>query len=408
MVEPVYPEIDFGAAPLEDFHDRMAELREQGKRVVPVRFIKDIAWIILRYDDVEAAYADEENLPAAAAYRRHSEPTMGRTLLAMEGEEHRVHRLLMSAAFKPAAIRRAVDSILLPTANELVDAFGERRALDLVAEFSHRFPFYVITRLLGIPDTHHAQLVDWVEGLFSFPWDPERGLRAKAEFTSYVSPLVEARRTDPGDDLISLLATAEAEGQRLTEEAIFSLIRLLFPAGADTTFLSIGSMMHAVLRDRALYRRLLDRPEDRPLAVEESLRLYGTVALQPRFTEKAIAIGGVDIPANSVLLFGTMPANRDPEVFDRPDTFDIDRNGARMLTFGKGVHFCLGSHLARAEMQVALNVLLDRLPGLRLLEPDETRIVSAVLRGPRNMQVAFDDVLPASAVHNGLRIGRNS
>ena len=404
--EVVFPEIDFGIDDVPDFHERMAALREAGHRVVPVRYIGGVAWVILRWDDVAAAYMDEASLPAAPAYRRHSEPVQGKTLLCMEGDEHRVNRLLVSKAFQPAAIRRMAESLLLPLANELVDALHGQTEVDLVEAYTHRYPFAVIARMLGIPVADHDRLVAWVDGLFAFPWDPEGALRASRDFSQFLAPLVAERRRQPGDDLISTLATAEAEGQRLSDEAIFSFIRLLFPAGADTTYLSIGSLMLTVLRDAALRQRLLDEPQERIWAVEESLRLNGTIGFQPRYTEKAVRIASVEIPADSWLLYGNAPANHDSAVFEDGDAFRLERRPDRLLSFGRGMHFCLGSHLARAEMQVSLSVLLDRLEGLRLLAPETTRITQCVLRGPRAMRVGFDRVRPASAVRAAVRIGR--
>jgi cytochrome P450 len=405
--EPVLPEIDFALDDLPDFHERMAELRDAGHRVVPVTYLGEIAWIVLRYDDVAAAYSDSVKLPAAPAYQRHSMPVQGKTLLCMEGDEHRVNRLLVAKAFQPGEIRRLSESLLLPLANELLDELSGPAEIDLVAAYTHRYPFTVITRLLGLPLDDHDQLVAWVDGLFAYPWDPEGALRASREFTDYLAPLVRARRDKPLDDLISMLAGAEAEGQRLSDEEIFSFIRLLFPAGADTTYLSIGSMMLCVLSDPMLMQRLQDDPEQRFWAVEESLRLNGTIGLQPRYTEKAVTIAGVAIPADSVLLYGNAPANHDPEVFADPDRFELDRRSSRMLTFGKGIHFCLGSHLARAEMQTSLCVLLDRLDGLRLVDSEHAQITQSILRGPRALRVAFDRVLPAEVVRGGVRIGKN-
>jgi len=405
-IAPLYPEIDFAVDEVPDFHARMARLRDAGHRVVPLRYLGELAWAILRYDDVAAAYADDEYLPAAPAYRRHSEPVQGRTLLAMEGNEHRVNRLLVSKSFHPPAIRKLAERLLLPLANEIVDTLEPGREFDLVEHYTHRYPFSVITRMLGIPVDDHERLVSWVDGLFAFPWDPDAARRASRDFTDYLAPLVAERRREPADDMISMLASAEAEGQRLGDEEIFSFIRLLFPAGADTTYLSIGSLMLTVLGDAALTRRLLTEPEQRVWAVEESLRLNGTIGLQVRFTERDVTIAGVAIPANSWLLYGNAPANHDPAMFADGERFDLDRRPAKLLTFGKGVHFCLGSHLARAEMQVSLCVLLDRLEGLRLADSGNSRITSAVLRGPRRLAVAFERLLPPSAVRMHTRIGR--
>jgi cytochrome P450 len=406
-VEPMFPEIDFAIADVPDFHQRMAVLRNTGHRVVPVNYLGDIAWIVLRYEDVAAAYGDDVNLPAGPAYRRHSMPVQGKTLLCMEGDEHRVNRLLVAKAFRPDAIRQLTESLLSPLANELVDQMSGPAEVDLVEAYTHRYPFSVITRMLGLPAEDQDQLVEWVDGLFSYPWDPKAALRASRHFTDYLAPLVESRRKKSSADLISMLATAEVEGQQLGDEEIFSFIRLLFPAGADTTYLSIGSMMLSVLMDPTLKRRLLDDPTQRAWAVEESLRLNGTIGLQPRYTEKAVTVAGVDIPANSVLLYGNAPANHDPDIFDEPDRFDLDRHPNRLMTFGKGVHFCLGSHLARAEMQISLGVLLDRLEGLRLVDCEQTQITQSVLRGPRALRVAFDRVLPPHHVRGEVRVGRD-
>ncbi|MFN8625711.1 MAG: cytochrome P450 [Candidatus Binatia bacterium] len=391
-------DVDFAVDPVPDFHARLSAVRETGCRVVPVRYLNQTAWVILRHDDVMAAYCDEEGLPAAAAYLRHSAPAQGRTLLCMTGEEHRINRLLVSGAFRPSSVRRYLESLLVPLANEMIDALdgaGGPRTADLVDRYTRRYPFRVITRLLGIPVTDEPQLLRWLEGLFAFPWDPQTALTARKAIGDYLRPIVDTRRAAPRDDLISLLVTAEVEGHRLSEEEIFSFIRLIFPAGSDTTYLAMGSLLWAVLRDRELYRTLCQRPEARPDAVEEGLRLYSAICLQPRYTEREVTIAGVTIPANSILLFGNATANRDPAVFEAPDEFRLQRPQRDSLTFGAGPHFCLGSHLARAELQVSLGLLLDRLQGLRLATNDVSGPTGAVLRGVRHLPVVFDAIVPA-------------
>jgi len=389
--------VDFAVDPVPDFHARMAALRDAGHRVVPVRYLNDTAWVILRHDDVMAAYCNEEALPAAAAYLRHSAPAQGRTLLCMTGDEHRINRLLVSGTFRPSSVRRHVETLLVPLANEMIDEIadhGRSGSIDLVNCYTRRYPFRVITRLLGIPVTDEPQLLEWLEGLLAFPWNPDTALAARKAISDYLRPIVEARRAAPCDDLISLLVTADVEGHRLSEEEIFSFIRLIFPAGSDTTYLAMGSLMWAVLRDSELHQILRERPDLRLDAVEEGLRLYSAICLQPRYTEREVTIAGVTIPANSALLFGNATANRDPAVFEAPDEFRLQRPQRDSLTFGAGPHFCLGSHLARAELHVSLGLLLDRLEGLRLAAetPGPT---GAVLRGVRHLPVVFDTILPA-------------
>lgn len=394
-VAPLMPEVNFGTDPLVDLYDRMARLHAEGHRVVPVRYIDGIAWLILKYDDLSEAFGDDVKLPSAPGYERISMPSMGRTMQTMKGEEHRINRALVAGAFQPAVIRRMAGELLVPLANGIIDGFRGRDRLDLVPEYTHRYPFSVISHMLGIPIPDEKQVMEWVYGVLRFPWEPEKALKARKDLDAYLKPILDERRKNPAEDVISRLVTAEVEGHRLSDEEIFSFLRLIYPAGAETTFLTMGSMMFEVLTDRALYDRLKAHPEDRAAAVEEALRRHGATPLLPRFTENAVTIGGVDIPANSQLLYGISPASHDPGEFDDPNSFSLDRRPNRHLAFGRGVHFCLGSHLAREELRVSLTLLLDRLPGLRRVEGEPAAIVGAPLRGVHRLMVEYDEVLPA-------------
>lgn len=407
---PLMPEVNFGLDPLEDLYERMAQLHADGHRVAPVRYIDGIAWLILRHDDLSDAFSDDERLPSAPGYERISMPSMGRTMQCMKGDEHRINRALVAAAFQPAAIRRLSGDLLAPLANGIIDGFRDRRELDLVAEYTHRYPFSVISHMLGIPVADEKRVMEWVYGVLRFPWEPKLALAARRDLDAYLQPILDKRRRSPGDDILSQLVAAEIEGHRLDDEEIYAFVRLLYPAGAETTFLAMGSMMLEILSDRALFDRLKAKPADRAAAVEEALRKHGSTALLPRFTENAVTIGGVDIPANSQLLYGICPAGHDPHAFPDPEIFSLDRGPNRHLAFGRGVHFCLGSHLAREELRVSLTLLLDRLPGLRRADGDDSRISGGVLRGVQRMMVAYDDVLPAVSYEpqRGIHPGERS
>jgi cytochrome P450 len=393
-VEYALPEVDFGRDELPDLEAQLAALQAQGKRVVPVRYLGATAWLMVRHEDVGRAFRDPKQFPAAAANLRYSLPVQGRTLLCMEGEEHRIHRALVAEAFQPQAVQALVAPLLRPLANELIDDFGARRRLDLVAEYCRPYPLRVITRLLGIPAANEAQLFGWVRGLFDYPFHPESALKAATEVNAFLLPLIQARRAAPAQDLISRLARAQVEGRRLSDEDILGFVKLLFPAGADTTYLTLGSMMNAVLSDGALRARLEADPALIPQAVEETVRLFGAVSLLPRYTETGARIGEVDIPPDSWVLFGVRPAGRDAAQYPDPDRFDLARHAQRLVTFGGVPHFCLGVHLARAELATTLELLLARLRGLRLTDGPMPQ-TSAVLRGVRRLPVAFDEVLPA-------------
>ena len=397
--EHVLPEVDFGTDELPDLEARLAALREAGARVVPVRYLGGTAWLMLRHEDVGRAFRDPVHFPAAAANLRYSLPVQGRTLLCMEGEEHRIHRALVAAAFQPQAVREHTEHLLRPLANELIDDFGQDRELDLVARYCHRYPLRVIAGLLGIPAHNEARLFAWVRGLFDYPFHPEAALMARDEVNAFLLPLIHARRAAPREDLISRLASAQVEGHTLSDEDILGFVRLLFPAGADTTYLTLGSLMNAVLGDPALLARVRGDASVIPGVVEEAVRLYGAVGLLPRYTESGALVGEVRIPPDSWVLFGVRPANRDPQQYPDPERFDPERHAQRQVTFGGMPHFCLGVHLAKAELALSLELLLARLPGLRLAGGAMPQSY-AVLRGVRQLPVAFDALLPAPQPRN--------
>ncbi|MEM9176049.1 MAG: cytochrome P450 [Myxococcota bacterium] len=389
-----YPAIDFAMDAVPDLHAILSDLRER-HAVAPVRYHGSTAYLITRFADLRSAMADDEAFPSWAAYARHTEPVMGRTIQCMGGEEHRRNRRLVSAAFRPRLMTEFVEAFLTPVAHQLVDAMlsdqmGPRGTADLVEAYTTRYAFTVITRLLDFPPTDFERLKRWGDGLIDFPWDPEGAQRASAEFTDYLRPIIEDRRAKPGEDLLSSLANVEVEGEQLTEEEIFSFLRLLFPAGADTTYRGLGSLFYAVLTHRDVWERVQAEPDCIPAVVQESLRWEGPTAMLPRFAPKDVRWAGVDIPGGSEVIFGITSANRDRTVFDAPDRFDPARKEREFLSFGHGAHFCLGSHLARREMEVSLRVLSERLPDLVFAEGAAPSIEGTVLRGPKTLPVRFD------------------
>lgn len=392
-IEPFYPDIDFGYDDVPDLYDLTDALREQGVRAAPIRYQGELAWMLIRHRDVHAAYRDHAHFPCSEAFRRHSEPRMGRILLAMDGEEHRAKRALVMKSFFPQTVKTYFDRLMKPLSDELIDNLQGRNEVDLVAEYTKRFPLKLTCQLLGVPDDAEDRLVGWVQELF-FPTSYESGQQARAQVTEFMLPIIHARRAEPRQDLISDLATVELGSDRLDDEDILCFIRLIFPAGADTTYLAIGSMMNHVLADHALKGCIMDDFTIVPRVIEETLRLYGTTTLEPRYTVTGCEIFDNPIPPNSVVLFGNGPANRDPDVYENPHDFVVERRSLDKLTFGGGAHVCLGMHLARASLGLSLENLLRRLPGLRLAS-GQSPMTGGVLRGVRRLPVRFDDVLPA-------------
>ena len=382
------PDVDFALDAVPNLHELIDAMRPVGP-VVRVKYLGEPVWLINSYAELREAFADEEHFAAAAAYKIHSEPSMGKTIQTMSGEQHRINRALVSRPFFPRQVRSLVDSLIEPQAQLLLDKMESRGEVDMVAAFARPFPFMIITRMLGIPVHDDEKLLHWAIKIIDFPWDPEGALQAKAEFDEYLVPLIQRRRSEPGDDVISLMATSEVEGAFLSDEEILSFCRLLFPAGSDTTYKNLGSLLYAVLRDPAIRARIEEGDAAIEAIVQEGLRWQPPTALLPRMCSKDTRLGGADIKAGEWVLFGITAANNDPAVFPDPHCFDPDRNN-KNLAFGHGEHFCLGSHLARRELEVALRVIFERFPAMRLMEERPVEIVQGVLRGPKDLWVSLE------------------
>lgn len=378
-------EIDFAYDPVPDLHERLATLRAHGP-VVPVRYHGQRSWLIASFELLSRAFADEVHFQSAATYLIHAEPAAGLTLQTMAGDEHRINRSLVSRPFFPREVRAAVESLIEPTAHELLDAMEGREELDIIPAFTRPFPFRVITRLLGIPLDDEPRLLAWALKLIDYPWDPEGAVKARHDFADYLKPFLDARRTNPGADLISTLAAAEFEGKALTDEEIYSFARMIYPAGSDTAYKNGGSLLYAILSDPALRARVGEGDEARAGIVQEALRWEPPVALLPRICSADITLGGVDIKAGEWTLFGIAAANSDPAVFPDPRRFDPTRT-QRSLVFGHGVHFCLGSHLARRELETAIKLVFERFPDMQLAPGRTVEITGGVMRGPRELWV---------------------
>ncbi|HLG89399.1 MAG TPA: cytochrome P450 [Alphaproteobacteria bacterium] len=381
------PDIDFGADPLYDIHALMAELRERG-RFFPVRCRSETALLVTRFDDVRAGFDDEEAIPLFASARKFAEKAQGRSLFSMTGEEHRLHRALVSAAFTSAAIDRYERALMMPEVARVLDRTAARAGTaDLVHDFTEIFPISVIVRILGMPPEDDRKFKQWAEELVSYDWQPEVAMKASREFEDYLLPVIEERRSAPGEDVISRLATATVEGKRLGDIEIVSFLRILFPAGADTTFRALGNLILAVLRNDALRARLAGEPRSIPDAVDEILRWEPPIGVYPRFVPNDVVWRGAFIPADTRLLLGVASANRDPRAFDDPDRFELERRAKRITSFGGGIHYCIGALLAKREMTIGLQSLLARFPNLDLAEGAAPRIAGPVLRGPEALPV---------------------
>ncbi|MBT4519267.1 MAG: cytochrome P450 [Halieaceae bacterium] len=383
--QALMPEIDFAYNEVPNLHEILDQLREQGP-VVPVTYHKETVWLISGFEELKQAFSDEVHFEGSTAYKIHSEPSMGKTIQTMSGDQHRVNRALVSRPFFPKQVRQAVEELLVPVACELLDRIEGQEQVDLVEAFARPYPFTVITRMLGIPVNDESKLLAWALKLIDYPWDPVGAVQARDDFANYMRPIVNERRANPGGDIISTLSQAEFEGKRLSDEEIFSFLRLLFPAGSDTTFKVGGSLFYAVLSDPTIRAQALQSDAAREAIVQEALRWQPPTALLPRMCSKDTELGGVSISQGDWVLFGITAANSDPSVFHKPRDFNPQRED-RNLAFGHGEHFCLGSHLARKELEVALEQILKRFPDMTLAEDKNVGFSGGVLRGTPELWV---------------------
>ncbi len=342
-------------------------------------------FLLTTYDDCLAALKDAETFSSRS--NAEAGQVLGRTVLEMDGREHGRYRTLLQPAFVPKGLD-GLQTLLDGIVHELLDAIAHERRADLVAEFTERYPVQVSAQMLGIPRADHPRYQRWALRLMGFTKDFAGAAAASAEIREYLLPIIAARRTEPRDDVITRLVHGTIDGQRLDDEDVVSFLRLLIPAGAETTFRLIGNLLVALLTARERWERVWADRSLVPWAIEEALRWETSIVMLSRETTRPIELRGVPLPAGALVSVVLGSANRDEEHYERPDEYDLDRRPDDHLAFGFGRHHCLGYHLARLEARVALTALLDRFPNLRL-DPDAAppAITGLAFRSPKTLAV---------------------
>ena len=348
-------------------------------------------FFVYRYDDILDVLRDGETYSSGQIIELIMGDVMGRhIMLGMDDPEHRRYRALVSTAFGPKAIARWEAQLIDPIASDLIDRFAGRGHAELVREFTFPYPTQVIAGMLGLPRADYQRFQRWSIAILSVFTKREAAITASEQVKEYLARILDDRRREPRDDLISDLAQAELDGERLSDEEIFSFLRLLLPAGVETTYRSTGNLLFSLLsRPDQLAAVRADRSLI-PQAIEETVRYEAPLLNITRIATRDTVLGGVPIPAGSTLMTMLAAANRDESRWNDPDHYDIFRAVRPSVAWGQGPHICLGMHLARVEMRVALNLLLDRLPGLRLdPDGDDPHIRGQVFRSPTSLPVLF-------------------
>ena len=348
-------------------------------------------FMVYRHEDVAQMLRDNETFSSSIVTEVFGDALGRHIMLGMDEPEHGRYRALVARAFAQKSLALREDQLIGRIANDLIDRFAGRGSADLVKEFTFQYPTQIIAGLLGLPKEDYAQFQKWSISLLSITINRERGVAASNALREYFVPILDARRENPQDDLISSLAQAEIDGEWLTDEEIFSFLRLLLPAGVETTYRSLGNLMLGLMSDVELFDTVRKDRSLLPQAIEEAVRWEPPLLIITRVATKDTELGGVAIPKGSAVMPMLGAANRQEDRYEHPNSFDIHRPARAHMGWGHGVHVCLGMHLARLEMRVAMNLLLDRLPNLRL-DPngDDPHIRGQVFRSPTSLPVLFD------------------
>ncbi|GAA1566448.1 cytochrome P450 [Actinomadura kijaniata] len=335
------------------------------------------AWLVTGYEAARAALNDprlENRTGDVGGGRRmpeHLRRAMNSHMLSMSPPDHTRLRRLVSAAFTRRRTERLRPWIQRRT-DALLDALDGEHEVDLIAALALPLPLQVLAELFGIPEEDCDTFHGWTTVLTSSMVPLDRLTATAGEMLDYVRSLLDRKRREPGEDLLSALTAVRDGDDRLSEDELTSMLFLFLVAGHETTVNLIGNGVLSLLGDTAQLDRLRADPALLPAAVEEVLRYESPVQLTARRSTEPLTLGGMDIPAGETVLVSLLAADRDPGRFDAPDRLLLDRGDNAHLAFGHGYHHCLGAPLARLEGVVAIGSLVARFPRLRLARPAET------------------------------------
>ena len=356
-----------------------------------------ISFTAVSFEAVNAAFRDAQVF-SSSYYDNTIGLFIGPSILAMAGTVHRDHRNLVSAAFRSKALAHWESEIVRPVCDALIDEFVDAGSADLVRDFTFEFPTRVIATLLGLPADDLPEFRRRAVQLINYTVKYERAFEASAALKDYFLEQIEQRRATPTGDIIGDLVTAEIDGEKLSDEAIYSFLRLLLPAGLETTYRSSGNLLFLLLTHPEQFAAVqADRTLIAP-AIEEGLRFETPLTTVQRFTAEDTVLQGVTIPKGSAVDLCIGSANRDQYRWDRAEEFDIFRKPIPHISFAAGEHTCLGLHLARMETRVALECLLNRLTDIELRTDDDPHIYGQPFRSPTALPVTFTPLSPTGAI----------
>jgi cholest-4-en-3-one 26-monooxygenase len=385
---PVRDDIDFVSG---EFWGRNPEEELTWVRANAPVYWDGRVWGVSRYDDVRAVSKDAKTFSNAGGIRPESGPIP--MMIDMDDPQHWSRRKLVNRGFTPRRVRESEDKIRA-VCDEIIDGICERGECDFVWDIAAPLPLIMIGDQLGFPAEDRKMLLEWSDAMMcALTGDPDAGARATDAFvgyTDYATRLIAARRAEPHEDLMSTLVHAEVDGDQLDDDSLVHESLLILIGGDETTRHVITGGAFQMLTDRDQWTRLTGARDTLPTAVEEMLRWVSPIKNMARTATRDVELNGQQVREGQKLLLLYSSANRDEDVFADPFRFDSTRNPNDHVAFGYGSHFCLGNSLARLELTVMFDRLLERLPDLELVEPTEPSYRPAnFVSGYESMPVTF-------------------
>ncbi|HEU4323891.1 MAG TPA: cytochrome P450 [Roseiflexaceae bacterium] len=389
-----------------DTHRTLGLIREE----TPVFYDPQMnMWAVTRYQDQVALLRDHKRFSSVNAMHRtgvyppdvleilSTARAHAVNMFNADPPEHSRLRAFAHKAFTPrrvAVLEEAVRAMV----HELVDAFADQGQADLIGQLTYPLPMRVICRLIGVPDADADRVKVWCDNRMAMllgNQPHERMLElahSEVAYLGYMGALVDQRTAAPQDDLTSDLVHAVLAGeQQLSRAEVVATLSGLVVGGYETTVNAMGNLLYNLLREPERWQAILDDPALIPGVVEENMRYDGAGVGIFRRALEDVTLSGVTIPAGALVAVLFAAANHDPRQFPDPDTFDLHRENAKQhLGFGQGIHYCIGAPLARLEMALAVEILRERLPALRLAPADAMRYRRSITRGPEYLRVVWD------------------
>lgn len=360
--------------------------------------------VLSRYEDV--VLACKHPAMSTRNYAVQLEPVHGYTIMQMDGREHTRYRNILNPALRGADLRQKFVPIIERTVDAIMASFHERGEVDLVKEFTAVFPIQVMAEMLGIPKKEIPLYQEWytlvIDYFKNFSGDPEivkRGERTRRDMRAFMLPIIQERRAHPGNDLLSTLCTANIDGMCMDDEQICAFVSLLITAGGETTDKALSLMVRNLIDHPEQMEKVRDHRELIERALVETLRYNAPAQMLTRLSLEDVEFSGGTIPAGSMVICLMGSANRDERQFKDPDRFNIFRDdldiahafsrAANHMAFGMGTHFCIGSLLAKVEVTIAANRLLDAMQDIRYKDaPPVERGIA--MRGFTSMPLVFE------------------